>query len=65
MEGKQNSAELEIYSMADKYTSRDTPSTPNPPTLACCIGSERNTDDRNTPETNLDVSALLLSSLTR
>ena len=65
MEGKQNSAEPEIYSMADKYPSRDTPSAPNPPTLSCYIGSERNTDDRNTLETNLDVSVLLLSSLFR
>ena len=65
MQGKQNSAEPEIYSMADKCPSQDTPSTPNPPTLSCYIGYERNTDDRNTPETNLDVSALLLSSLTR
>ena len=48
--------------MADKSPSRDTRSTPNPPTLSCYTRSERNTDGQ---ETNPDVSALLLSSLTR
>ena len=65
MEGKQNSAEPRIYTMADKSPSRETRSTPNPPTLSYDIGSEGNTDGRNTLETNLDVSALLLSSLIR
>ena len=51
--------------MADKSPSRDTRSTPNPPTVSYYTGSERNTDGRNNQETNLDVSALLLSSLTR
>lgn len=62
MERKQNSAETRIYTMADKSPSRDTRSTPNPPTLSYCTRSERNTDGQ---ETNPDVSALLLSSLTR
>ena len=48
--------------MADKSPSRDTRSTPNPPTLSYYTRSERNTDGQ---ETNPDVSALLLSSLTR
>ena len=65
MERKQNSAETRIYTMADKSPSRDTRSTPNPPTLSYYTRSERNTDGRNNQETNLDVSALLLSSLTR
>ena len=62
MERKQNSAETRIYTMADKSPSRDTRSTPNPPTLSYYTRSERNTDGQ---ETNPDVSALFLSSLTR
>ena len=64
MEGKQNSAKPEINTMAHKSPSRDTPNTPSSPRLSGYNGSERNFDGHNNLETNLDVSALLLSSLT-
>lgn len=47
--------------MSDNSSSRDTPNTPNSPTISVYNGSERNADGHSTQETNLDVSALFLS----
>ena len=47
--------------MADDSPSRDTCNIPSFPTTSDCDDLDQNTDGHNTLETNLNVSALLLS----
>ena len=60
MEGGKNSGKHEQYIMADDSPSPDTPSTLTSPTISD-DGSEKDADGNYIPETNLNVSALLLS----
>ena len=61
MEGRQNNAEPEIQIMTDNSPSRDTFNTPRFPAIPDYNCSEQDTDGRDTLETNLNVTALLLS----
>ena len=47
--------------MADDSPLPDTPSTPTSPTTSNIDGSEKDADGHYIPETNLNVSTLLLS----
>ena len=47
--------------MTDDSSSQDTSSTPSFPAISNYDGLEQNTDGHNILETNLNVSALLLS----
>ena len=61
MEGRQNNAEPEIQIMTDNSPLRDTFNTPSFPAIPDYNCSEQDADGRDTLETNLNVTALLLS----
>ena len=60
MTGRENSEELKKSIIAGNSLSPDTPSTSSL-TISNYSGSKCDADDHNTPETNLNVSILLLS----
>ena len=61
MEGREKNGEPEVHIMTDDSPLQEKPNTPSFSTISDYNSSQQDTDDHNTPKTNLNVSTLLLS----